>query len=277
MSDLLTEADRLAALTEAVSGDYATELGTVLRSLERELALLAKDALEGSSTALQRAVRAGKLRAQIRKALDAAGYGSLAERYAGLRLDVVVSQVERLRSAVSLAPFVTTDDTRILALKQLAKLDLLGQGEAIAHEVWRTLAKGLFSQRPYRALLEDLAGAIDASHSTARRLYDTTVNIFSRQVEAMKTTGEADEPFAYMGPVDEKTRPFCMERVGKVYTRAQIDAMDNGQIPGVFLAAGGWNCRHQWLAVSRFGDAAKLVNTDQRLPEVEAQMEAVAA
>lgn len=274
---LLTEADKLAALTEAVSKAYATELGRVLRDLERELVPLVVEAKAGDPTALMRAVRAGKLRKQVIGALDRAGYGALAARYSDASLDAVVAQVGRLRGAAKLAAFVTTDDAKIVALKKLASIDLLQQGAEIAHAAWRTLAQGIFTQRPTRVLLEDLADALDTELKDARRIYDTTVNIFSRQVEAMKSKGAPDEPFAYMGPVDDKTREFCLERVGKVFTRSQIEQMDNGQLPNVFLSGGGYNCRHQFIAVSKFGDAGKLVGTGERLPEVARQMEAVAA
>jgi len=34
------------------------------------------------------------------------------------------------------------------------------------------------------------------------------------------------EPFITWGPVDDKTRAFCLSRVGKVYTRKEIDCID---------------------------------------------------
>jgi len=56
-------------------------------------------------------------------------------------------------------------------------------------------------------------------------------------------------------------RPFCRERVGKVYSIEEIRAMDNGQGLAVEYFCGGWNCRHRWVAV--FGE----VVGDVGLPE----------
>jgi hypothetical protein len=154
---LMTEADKLAAVADEVSASYATELGRVLRDLERQLRRLALDALDGSQTALARAVRAAKLRKQIQTALNESGYSRLAETATGRSLDAMVAQLNTLRGAAKLAQFTTSDLTRILALKELAKLDLLGQGQAIAHAIWRTFTYGLFSQRPINDLLDDLA------------------------------------------------------------------------------------------------------------------------
>jgi hypothetical protein len=270
---LMSEADKLARVADEVSAAYATELGRVLRDLERELRRLALDAMDGGKTALSRAVRAAKLRKQIQTALREAGYERLAESATGRSLDRMVLQLEQLRGAAKLAQFTTSDMTRILALKELAKLDLLGQGQSIAHAVWRTFASGLFSMRPINDLLDDLADALDAELYEARTLYDTTVNVFARQVESMKSTPE--DVYAYIGPADTKLRPFCHDRVGKVYTKAAIDAMDNGQLPNPFLTGGGYNCRHSWIALSKASELRDLAGTDQRVPEVEAQLQSV--
>ena len=267
---LLTEAEKLARVANAISGAYATELGRVLRDLERALRTLAQEAIDGSRTALSRAVRAGQLRRQIKRALTAAGYDALAETTTSRGLNRLVVQLGRLRGAAQLAAFSVTDDASILALKELARIDVLGQGEAIAQSLWRTLAQGLFSQRPVRDLLEDLSDAIDIEMAEARTLYDTTVSVFGRQVESMKSL--PDDVFAYVGPVDRVLRPFCRQHVGRVYTRPQINALDNGQIPNVFLTGGGYNCRHVFQTVSEVSELAELVDTDARIPEVSAQL-----
>jgi hypothetical protein len=266
---ILEEATRLAAVTDAITASYADELARVLRELERELRTLVVAAEAGSESALARAIAAGRARQQITAALTRAGYDDLVARYGDATLDAVVAQVARVRGAAGLARFVTADDARILALKALATTDLLGQGEVLALETWRTLARGIFTGRPLADLLDDLAATLGEQVAVARTVYDTSVSIFSRQLEAMKATGEPDELFAYIGPNDDKTREFCEERVGKVYTRAEIDDMDNGQLDDVFLTGGGYNCRHVWSAVSAYGEAAALAGTDQRLPEYE--------
>jgi hypothetical protein len=264
---LISEAEKLARVADAVVGAYATELARVLRDLERELRTLALDAVEGSKTALARGVRAAKLRRQIQQALRAAGYDRLAETASTVRLDAIVAQMERLRGAAKLAAFTSSDMTRILALKQLAQIDLLGQGDQIAHAVWRTFVQGLFSQRPVNDLLDDLADVLDVEQHEARTLYDTTASVFGRQVEAMKA--REGDVFVFLGPTDQKLRPFCREHVGKVYTREQIDAMDNGQLPDVMRSGGGYSCRHAWIAVSKLSALRDLVGTDQRMPEIE--------
>jgi hypothetical protein len=268
---LMAEADKLARVADDMTRQFALELARVLRDLERELRVLAIDAQKGSVSALARAVRAGRLRKQILTALEASGYSRLADTSTAFRFDRIIAQVERLRGAAQLARFTSADMTRIVALKQLAQMDILQQGEFIAASVWRTFTRGLFSQRPLTGILDDLATTLDIEQSEARTLYDTTVNVFGRQVEAVKST--PSDVYAFMGPADVKLRPFCRERVGKVYTREQIDAMDNKQLPNVFLTGGGYNCRHTFVAVSKLSSLRALVGTEQRVPEIEAALQ----
>lgn len=267
---LLTEAEKLARVTDEMTRQFAVELSRVLRDLERELRRLAIEAKSGSTAALARAVRAGRLRRQILTALEAAGYGRLVDSATTVRFDRIIAQVERIRGAAKLLRFTSSDMTRILALKALAQMDILQQGEFIAAALWRTFTRGLFSQRPLTGILDDLAITLDIEQAEARTLYDTTANVFGRQVEVLKST--PDDVFVYMGPADVKLRPFCRQHVGKVFTKPQIDALDNGQMPNVLLTGGGYNCRHTFLALSKFSELRNLVGTDQRVPEVDAAL-----
>jgi hypothetical protein len=268
---VLTEAQKLAKVADAIGQAYATELARVLRDLERQLRTLVIDATQGSLTALSRAVRAAKLRREVQKALEAAGFAHLTETATSGSLDVLIEQLGKVRGAAKLAAFTTSDQSRILALKEIARLDFRRRrrdrgGDARA---------GLFSQRKVVDLLTDLADAVDVEEAHLRTLYDTTVSIFGRQVEAMKA--KDGDVFAYVGPVDQKLRPFCWKHVGKVYTKAEIDALDNGQLPNVFLTGGGYNCRHVFQAVSKFSEMRDLVGTDQRIPEVQSAVDALPA
>ena len=69
--------------------------------------------------------------------------------------------------------------------------------------------------------------------------------------------------FEYAGPRDSIIREFCdfvmrgqFPNGGMNMTRSniwhisEIRRLDNGQIPGVLLSRGGYNCRHEWQGVS---------------------------
>lgn len=55
--------------------------------------------------------------------------------------------------------------------------------------------------------------------------------------------------FRYAGPT-MGARPFCLEHLNKIYTLAEIMAMDNEQGLPVRYFCGGYNCKHRWIPVS---------------------------
>ena len=53
--------------------------------------------------------------------------------------------------------------------------------------------------------------------------------------------------YSCVGPMGGKHRKFCASLIGKgPFTREEIGAMDNGQVPGVFDNCGGYGCKHWW-------------------------------
>lgn len=275
ISGLLSAAEQVAVVADDLGRRFAKELQRVQIDLERELRRLLVKAQEGSRTATISAARGLQLRRQLREVLEAAGYDDLAATATTGGLQRMARAVERLNLAAKVATFTSRDATRIAALKELARLDLLAVGDEVAVALWRSTVQGLFSLRPANDILDDLADVLDDEMPKVRTLYDTTTSVFGRQVEALKSSGEPDELFAYIGPADSKVRPFCAKHLGKVYSRKDIDAMDNGQLPNVFLTAGGWNCRHTFQAISKFSELVDLHGTGERIPEVAEALKGV--
>ena len=97
----------------------------------------------------------------------------------------------------------------------------------------------------HRALPEAVGLAETATSTYYRIMADRGYQLIEADLPEMEIR------YAYHGPLDILNRPFCFRLMaqtaaGKSWTRAQIDAMDNGQIPNVFISCGGWRCRHQW-------------------------------
>lgn len=274
---LVLAASQTARTADRLGSRFATVLSEVLRDTERRLRPIVKDAAEGSRTAIVRAAQANRTRTQIREALKASGYDELAATGAK-NLDRMVDEVLGSRRIAKLSADLTPRlEGRVEALKVLYELDLLDEGDEIARHLWQATVRGIFGTRDVDSILADLGAVIDKSQPQIRTLYDTSVSIFGRQVEALQAGDDPETPFLYVGPVDGKTRDFCLERVGKVFTRQEIDAMDNGknQPKPVFLTAGGFSCRHVWQEVSKFSESYDLIKTGDRLPEVQDELDAV--
>jgi hypothetical protein len=57
------------------------------------------------------------------------------------------------------------------------------------------------------------------------------------------------DEYYYLGPVDAKTRPFCLQRIGEKFTTKQIEHFGDANGSGLngFLQPGGFNCRHRMV------------------------------
>jgi len=259
--------EAIARALDAQVTSFYDQLASVWRALDRRLPALVKAAADAGPSAIIRAQRAGRLKREIEDAMARAGYGELVDAATGAQLDDVVSAVGGLRAIIDVSPFGSAAEVRLEALKTLAGTDVLGEGEAVAHTLWKATVDGIFSARPVDAILQDLGDVLYYTAPQIRTLYDTSISIFARQAEALGVPPDAERPFVYTGPNDTKVRPFCKQQLGKVFTRAKIDELDNGQLPNVFLTCGGYSCRHAWTAVSKFSELAKLADTGERVPE----------
>lgn len=98
----------------------------------------------------------------------------------------------------------------------------------------------------FDALVESREGALTYK---ARTELNTALAALNRTVTLKKADDLNIEYFEYVGPDDKKTRDFCRERVGRVFSRSEIDSWDNDQGLPANVYLGGYNCRHQLVAV----------------------------
>lgn len=82
---------------------------------------------------------------------------------------------------------------------------------------------------------------------------NTAVMAFNRTVTAKKAEDLGLNLFLYVGPDDKVTRPFCgklLDRVPAIYTKEEIEKLNNKQGLSVMNYGGGYNCRHHWRAIT---------------------------
>lgn len=261
---LIAKAERIARMGERLSATFAVELLEVWRRFERRVLAEAADSTDHAS-----AVTA--LRTRVRAALESAGF----DEAAGVAGAV---SVERMAAVVGTSGIARTAlDTRLDALRALATGSLLAQGDEAAAAIWRGVVQHVLSGRPVADVVQELAAALDREMRHIRTLFDTQVSIYGRQIEALRAEFlPPTQPYLFVGPIDFKTRSFCLDHVGRVYTRARIDRLDNRQLPDVFLTGGGYNCRHSFLAVESKALRA-LADTGQRAPGYDAQLARLSA
>lgn len=195
--------------------------------------------------------------------MDAAGFGSLVNAF----IDQFPGQItffydifEQLSSAMkNPLPAVqfSTADTKYFASQGINAADMIR--DAVVATAATAKQQALFNVAGVKIgdLAKSLAEKFEISLPRAKSLADTAISTFYRTVAdrgyqiAEKGLPANSILYSYLGPLDKITRPFCRPleteaRTGKMWDREQVDAMDNGQLPNVFLTGGGWNCRHQW-------------------------------
>ena len=296
----MPKADRLQAhaiadakLQDTLTEGFVRELDAALADLNRQIRrlVLSLETKGGRLVSTQANLgRALRLRTEIRQAMTAAGFADLATSSVDESLDKLASSVLKGKSIAAEAARLTPVQVDTLAAyKSLHLADLMELADDSATALQRTLLNGVMGSRNLADLLDDTEAMLLGERARrlkagrrptrmslrqeARTIYDTALGTYGRQVQQIGTTGEPDELFFYSGPADRAMRPFCRERVGKVFARGQISEMTNGQIPNVMLTCGGWNCRHQLVAISDLdAELQQLADTGERLPSVATQV-----
>lgn len=108
-----------------------------------------------------------------------------------------------------------------------------------------------------------LPGRMSRWADTALLEFSQYLIMLNSKNEGTRGPGQPPAGYLYTGPIDSRCRPFCLRTVGRVWSRARIDKMDNRQLPNTFLTRGGYHCRHLWRPVK---DATLLATMDSGRP-----------
>lgn len=79
---------------------------------------------------------------------------------------------------------------------------------------------------------------------------NTSLMAYQRVTHLEKAKKAGITKFLYVGPLDDVTRPFCEERVNKVWSVEEVESWDNGTDLPAAIYCGGYNCRHHLRPVS---------------------------
>jgi|GEM_PF-3327957 len=273
-SRLVKAAEKTAREADRISAAFARQLSSVMRDAERRIRDWLLISEPPSRTVQVRASQALAVRQQVRTRLREAGYADLLDVATGAALDRMAERVLAGRRIAKVAANLAPEAQLTLeAMRTIHLQDLLEEGEVITRAITQAVTRGMLSRQAVTDILTEVAKMLDLSQARVGTLYDTAVSIYGRQVEALAAGNDPETKFLYAGPVDERTRDFCLEIVGQVFTRAEIDDMDNGQLSSVYLTGGGFSCRHHWIEISQFSELQELAGTDRRVPEVAEQVQ----
>jgi hypothetical protein len=179
----------------------------------------------------------------------------------------------------------SASDQKVLVGQQMNARAAMRAAVKAAAEAARRDAMFSVGGMRYQDLVETLSAKLHKSVGEADTIASTAISTYYRTITALGYEKIEDEIagtpyYRFSGPKDDLNRPWCAARLkardkNKTYTRAEIEQMDNGQLPNPFLTAGGYRCRHQWT-LDRIapGKNAPVVPFPGDVPEVPSSVPA---
>ena len=141
-------------------------------------------------------------------------------------------------------------------------------------EVWEQYLPYLSAQIQQQVALGSFAGLTRAeiianietaalSGTQIETQITTSLNNYSRSITRSIMEEEPDNTkYHYIGPIDGRTRDICLffASAGEI-TETQIKKLRGGEESLSF--GGGYNCRHKWQSVSKFGVSKNIYNPEK--------------
>ncbi len=205
------------------------------------------------------------LSGQLQGQLNGLGYTALAQKFISGYSDseVYSRQVLEAIGKIDLIESPLPPD----ALRQLRDFDYSAFQEIGANAV-RALAKEL----TYNTLLgtkrsvmiKQMENVLDSQFKAKAASYaDTALRKYDRAVTMSVWEEGGLDKFEYFGPKDKRNSPFCAARVGKIFSKAEVDAMKNPAGLPVKLYGGHFGCRHTFVPVIDRADDQTQTPEDQ--------------
>lgn len=173
------------------------------------------------------------------------------------RKNIIGNLVDRLESYKSLVGLNKNGN-----LIQGSFLDNLATGTELKTQLSNYMQRAVTTEMDYKSFtkgLKELVKGSDEVNGAMEKYVGTYAHdAFFQQSQMQENTfGEALglDRFVYTGEIIKTSRPFCIERHGKIFTREQGESWNSinwaGKIPNVdfFAQVGGYGCRHmiRWV------------------------------
>jgi|TARA_R100001594_G_C3995910_1_gene253494 hypothetical protein len=145
----------------------------------------------------------------------------------------------------SIQGFSTLSEETLQALVNYNRDSLLSQLDNMAQIVKREVINGIVAGSPVQSVLNKVRSQGALSRGQLLTLINTAMNEYSRNITKLMIDKMPEKTqYQYIGALDEKTRPECLEMMSAGnLTKKEIEATFGSK---VFTEGGGYNCRHKW-------------------------------
>lgn len=261
--DIVGEAQGTDAFLEEMRTLHKRRLRKAIRSLENKmidqlahLDVTKTGRLEGIKVNLK---QSQKIHAKMLRLFEEE-YGQAVSSVVG-DYPQIANHIRRSWRSLGEAVHYTDIDKAMLASLQSQSYDQFAVfGEAAQSRMATAMYDSVVAGTSYAQLVKSIQGILRGHRDIRGRpmmayadthAFDAIMN-FHNQVNMKKADDLGIKKFMYVGDVITTTRPFCRRRVGKLYTRAQIERWNgltwSGKSGPPLTHRGGYNCRHHWRA-----------------------------
>jgi hypothetical protein len=229
-----------------IEDEFTLRLDSTLRRLERQLT----DTLAASQGVP--AIDVALARANLERILVESGYyettGALLNEGYQAVIDESYNQYQTMYGEAFRFSEVSLEELNALKTLDLQQFNQLGQ--TAMTEMNRLLADMQFGSIDFNQALKILREQVmDKLQRYTKTWLNTGLSAVYSKANMLLAEDAGIKKFQYIGTTIANTRPFCRKNLGKIKTKAEWDAEDNGQISPVSTFRGGYNCRHQLIGV----------------------------
>lgn len=214
--------------------------------------------------------------ASLRNSAELANVAQGLTRYIG-EYDTIAHYAERILAAGMTPPEFTAIPQQLIELLKAQDWSFFdGLNRQAIERLNQALFDAVIAGTRTRTMLAEIKSVIFGSYRWGERrgLYEwhagTYVRTMNMRSSRAMVAGQAKEAgltwYVYIGPIDSKTRSFCLNYVGTALDEQEIEGLDNGQTGNVLIDGGGYNCRHQWNPVT--DELGRAIREDMALDEV---------
>ena len=154
-------------------------------------------------------------------------------------------QISHTGMLESIEGFATIPEATIQALANFNAESLLSHIDNMSVIIKKEVLKGAISGVGVADILKAVRGQGSLSDRQLRTLITTAMNEYSRSVtKVMMDQMPKETLYVYIGALDEKTRPICLEMMSA--NKLTLSQIGSNFGSNVLTSGGGYNCRHKW-------------------------------
>jgi hypothetical protein len=265
-NNIIKGAERVDEVLDAAIGNAQTVVGRSIKRLEQRI-MSSMKALETSKNGELVGPRVNLKQAQ-KVHQDLAKY--FEEMY-GTGLHQAMDGFDEVAKAIKdnwpdlddAIEFTGVDYTVMDTLKKQSLEEFRRFGDGAREQIATAMYDHVVANGTFGGLVAEMAAVLGTGldkrgNNMARyaKLWANDAIMNFHQAVTMNKANQAGlKSFLYVGNIMRTSRPFCIDRAGKVFTKKEIESWNDmwwdGKRGPAMTYRGGWNCRHHWTPIKK--------------------------